>query len=219
MSAEHPFIDLTSVIYGESVKRFIMLSSSGLYFKELPLYSSESVIKNSLSPNDCRAISSSSIEARNVAALISKIPENPNDIKVKITFLWFRIKPILAKFSGVSFLLNFLVFNFSFSVVVDMRTASMGEMLAAILIGLRIDRTTDNSVNMEITTIIANVLSQFQPLGTSTYPIKQPTTIPNGIEVRDNCQLSLFTMRLICFWVMPITLKRPYSLTFPTTEI
>ena len=26
MSAEHPFIDLTSVIYGESVKRFIMLS-------------------------------------------------------------------------------------------------------------------------------------------------------------------------------------------------
>lgn len=91
------------------------------------------------------------------------------------------------------------MFNFSFSVVVDMRTASMGEMLAAILIGLRIDRTTDNSVNMEITTIIANVLSQFQPLGTSTYPIKQPTTIPNGIEVRDNCQLSLFTMRLICF--------------------
>ena len=100
-----------------------------------------------------------------------------------------------------------------------MRTASMGEMLAAILIGLRIDRTTDNSVYMEITTIIANVLSQFQPLGTSTYPIKQPTTIHNGIEVRDNCQLTHFNMRLICIWVMPITLKRPYSLTFPTTEI
>ena len=97
------------------------------------------------------------------------------------------MKPILAKLSGVSFLLNFFVLvGLSPVVVVAMRTASTGEILEAILIGLWIERRTDHSVNKDIITIITNVFNQFHPLGTRTYPTMQPTIIPIGIDKSDN---------------------------------
>ena len=50
-------------------------------------------------------------------------------------------------------------------------------------------------------------------------PIAPPTKSPSGIPQRDNSNPSRRTIRRICFGVVPITFRRPYSRILPFTEM